>query len=88
MVFSFINLPLTDNFLGEGWSGGDGSRNTLKRNGNFNEPNSTMEIAQLLLSLLHAWGMDPDLDRVCESKLGLLRPMVPVSFGVICKSST
>ncbi|XP_057327998.1 WD repeat-containing protein 7 isoform X7 [Microplitis mediator] len=72
---------------GEGWNNGDGSRNTLKRNGNFNEPNSTMEIAQLLLSLLHAWGMDPDLDRVCESKLGLLRPMVPVSFGVICKSS-
>ncbi|XP_057328001.1 WD repeat-containing protein 7 isoform X9 [Microplitis mediator] len=73
--------------IGEGWNNGDGSRNTLKRNGNFNEPNSTMEIAQLLLSLLHAWGMDPDLDRVCESKLGLLRPMVPVSFGVICKSS-
>ncbi|XP_044582134.1 WD repeat-containing protein 7 isoform X11 [Cotesia glomerata] len=72
--------------IGEGWNNGD-SRNTLKRNGNFNEPNATMEIAQLLLSLLHAWGMDPDLDRVCESKLGLLRPMVPVSFGVICKSS-
>lgn len=44
-----------------------------------------MEIAQLLLSLLHAWGMDPDLDRVCEGKLGLLRPMVPVSFGVLSK---
>jgi hypothetical protein len=29
--------------------------------------------------------MDPDLDRVCESKLGLLRPMVPVSFGVLSK---
>ncbi|XP_067003219.2 WD repeat-containing protein 7 isoform X2 [Anabrus simplex] len=49
------------------------------------ETNITMEIAQLLLSLLHAWGMDPDLDRVCEGKLGLLRPMVPVSFGVISK---
>nr|CAD7392296.1 unnamed protein product [Timema cristinae] len=49
------------------------------------ETNITMEIAQLLLSLLHAWGMDPDLDRVCESKLGLLRPMVPVSFGVLSK---
>lgn len=35
-----------------------------------------MEIAQLLLSLLHAWGMDNDLDRVCQVKLGLLRPMV------------
>jgi len=44
-----------------------------------------MEVAQLLLSLLHAWGMDPDLDRVCEGKLGLLRPMVPVSFGVLSK---
>jgi hypothetical protein len=49
------------------------------------ETNATMEIAQLLLSLLHAWGMDPDLDRVCESKLGLLRPMVPVSFGVLSR---
>ncbi|KAG8034804.1 hypothetical protein G9C98_007880 [Cotesia typhae] len=72
--------PLNLDGKGEGWNNGD-SRNTLKRNGNFNEPNATMEIAQLLLSLLHAWGMDPDLDRVCESKLGLLRPMVPVSFG-------
>ncbi|XP_063230769.1 WD repeat-containing protein 7 isoform X3 [Bacillus rossius redtenbacheri] len=49
------------------------------------ETNVTMEIAQLLLSLLHAWGIDPDLDKVCESKLGLLRPMVPVSFGVLSK---
>jgi len=49
------------------------------------ETNITMEIAQLLLSLLHAWDMDPDLDRVCETKLGLLRPMLPVSFGVISK---
>lgn len=40
------------------------------------EPPHTMQIAQILISLLHAWGLDPDLDRVCESKLGLLRPMV------------
>lgn len=45
-----------------------------------------MEMGQLLLSLLHAWGLDPDLDRLCETKLGLLRPMVPVSFGVISKA--
>ncbi|XP_008475840.1 WD repeat-containing protein 7-like isoform X3 [Diaphorina citri] len=50
------------------------------------EANLTMEIAQLLLSLLHAWGLDPDLDKVCEGKLGLLRPMVPVSFGVVSKA--
>lgn len=49
-----------------------------------NKPNSLgpieashgMEIAQLLLSLLHSWGLDNDLDRVCQVKLGLLRPMV------------
>lgn len=60
-------------------------KNNLKRNGAFNEPNATMEVAQLILSLLHAWGIDPDLDRVCEGKLGLLRPMVPISFGVLSK---
>lgn len=49
------------------------------------EVNLTLEIAQLLLSLLHAWGLDPDLDKVCETKLGLLRPMIPVSFGVLSK---
>lgn len=73
------------NFIGEGWNNNDATRNSLKRNGAFSEPNATMEVAQLLLSLLHAWGMDPDLDRVCEGKLGLLRPMVPVSFGVLSK---
>ncbi|XP_016841803.1 WD repeat-containing protein 7 isoform X15 [Nasonia vitripennis] len=73
-----------EGLIGDGWNN-DSTRNSLKRNGAFNEPNSTMEIAQLLLSLLHAWGMDPDLDRVCEGKLGLLRPMVPVSFGVLSK---
>ncbi|XP_034938859.1 WD repeat-containing protein 7 isoform X3 [Chelonus insularis] len=77
--------PLNLDGKGEGWNNNDVARNSLKRNGNFNEPNATMEIAQLLLSLLHAWGMDPDLDRVCESKLGLLRPMVPISFGVLSK---
>ncbi|XP_060537415.1 WD repeat-containing protein 7 isoform X2 [Cylas formicarius] len=46
-----------------------------------------MEIAQLLLSLLHSWGLDDDLDRVCQVKLGLLRPMVPISFGVLSKAN-
>ncbi|KAL0267902.1 UNVERIFIED_CONTAM: hypothetical protein PYX00_010042 [Menopon gallinae] len=50
------------------------------------EQNITMEIAQLLLfPLFHAWGIDVDLDKVCEGKLGLLRPMLPVSFGVLSK---
>uniref|UniRef100_A0A1Y1K5S4 WD repeat-containing protein 7 n=1 Tax=Photinus pyralis TaxID=7054 RepID=A0A1Y1K5S4_PHOPY len=51
------------------------------------EASHGMEIAQLLLSLLHAWGMDNDLDIVCQAKLGLLRPMVPISFGVLSKAN-
>lgn len=53
---------------------------------NFSESKLTMEIAQILLSLLHAWGLDPDLDKVCESKLGLLRPLRPVCFGLLAKN--
>lgn len=37
------------------------------------------------MSLLYAWGLDSEVDKICESKLGLLRPMIPVSFGVISK---
>lgn len=47
--------------------------------------NLTMEIAQLLMSLLYAWGLDFEIDKICETRLGLLRPMIPVSFGVISK---
>jgi hypothetical protein len=49
------------------------------------EATHVMEVAQLLLSLIHSWGIDPHLDKVCESQLGLLRPMVPISFGVLSK---
>lgn len=40
------------------------------------EATHVMEVAQLLLSLIHSWGLDPHLDKVCETQLGLLRPMV------------
>ena len=49
------------------------------------EINLTLEIGQLLLSLLHAWGLDKDLDKVALSKLGLLKPRVPVSYGLMSK---
>jgi len=45
----------------------------------------TLEIGQLLLSLLHAWGLDKDLDKVATTKLGLLRPRVPVSYGILSR---
>lgn len=44
-----------------------------------------MEICQVLLSLIHAWGVDADVDRLCETKLGMLRPKQPVCFGLISK---
>ena len=42
------------------------------------EINLTLEIGQVMLSLLHAWGLDKDLDKVAISKLGLLRPQVNI----------
>lgn len=40
------------------------------------EATHVMEVAQLLLSLIHSWGIDSNLDKVCETQLGLLRPRV------------
>ena len=53
--------------------------NGQKDNDSINRPaslhleiNLTLEIGQVLLSLLHAWGLDKDLDRVAVTKLGKL----------------
>ena len=51
----------------------------------LNEGNLTLEITQIILSLLHGWGLDSDLDRVCDSKLGLLRPLRTACFGMLSK---
>lgn len=45
-----------------------------------------METAQLFMSCLHAWGLDPDLDKLCHSKLGLLKPKRPISFGLFSRN--
>ncbi|XP_003744606.1 WD repeat-containing protein 7 [Galendromus occidentalis] len=52
----------------------------------FAETNQTMQIAQLLLSQLHAWGLDQGLDQVCQAKLGLLLPIRPAHFGLLSRS--
>lgn len=65
--------------------GGKESTENVKRIGQRMEVTHVMEVAQLLLSLIHSWGLDPHLDKVCESQLGLLRPLVPISFGVLSK---
>ena len=49
------------------------------------ETSLNMEIGQILMSMLHAWGLDSDLDSVCETKLGLLRPRIPISYGILSK---
>ncbi|GLH07771.1 uncharacterized protein GBIM_13199 [Gryllus bimaculatus] len=91
--FRPVNMDGRDAAGSPGGSGGSGARSGIGGTaGRWNSVSAesamaspSMEVAQLLLSLLHAWGMDPDLDRVCETKLGLLRPMLPVSFGVVSK---
>ena len=47
------------------------------------EINLTLEIGQVLLSLLHAWGLDRDLDRVAISKLGTW-PMSSLDLTAVC----
>lgn len=67
----FLNFRTKKSFL----SILEGSE-TLKKFIPRMEATHVMEVSQLLLSLLHSWGLDPHLDKVCESQLGLLRPMV------------
>jgi hypothetical protein len=41
------------------------------------------DAAQLLVSCLHSWGLDPEIDETCITRLGLLQPVKPVSFGLL-----
>uniref|UniRef100_A0A3B4BSR5 WD repeat domain 7 n=1 Tax=Pygocentrus nattereri TaxID=42514 RepID=A0A3B4BSR5_PYGNA len=49
------------------------------------EYNLTMDTAKLFMSCLHAWGLNGTLDEVCLSRLGMLRPHTPISFGLISR---
>lgn len=49
------------------------------------ETNLYMDVAILCMSLLHAWTMDDDLDRVCQKKLKMSKPAVPLSFGLVSR---
>ena len=46
----------------------------------------SMEIAQLLLSLLHAWGVDSHQDNFITQKIGLLKPRRPVNYGILSRA--
>ena len=45
-------------------------------------PKHIIGIVRLLLSCLHAWGADRDLDRDLEGRVGLIRPIQPITFGL------
>ncbi|XP_041914842.1 WD repeat-containing protein 7 isoform X3 [Alosa sapidissima] len=49
------------------------------------EYNLTMDTAKLFMSCLHAWGLNGSLDEVCLSRLGMLKPHTPISFGLISR---
>lgn len=48
-------------------------------------PRNIIHIIRLMLSCLHAWRLDDELDSSCEQVLGLVRPSKPVSFGLLSK---
>ncbi len=50
-------------------------------------PSTIIHIIRLMLSCLHAWRLDDELDDSCEQVLGLVRPSKPVSFGLLSKGS-
>ena len=48
-------------------------------------PHNIIHMIRLMLSCLHAWRLDQELDDSCEQVLGLVRPAKPVSFGLLSK---
>ena len=46
-----------------------------------------ISIVRLLLSCLHAWNLDEGLDKSCMTRLGLVKPTRPVSYGLLSRGS-
>ena len=40
-----------------------------------------------MISCLHSWNLDPNMDEVCVERLGLLKPVKPVSFGLLTRGN-
>lgn len=59
----------------------DNTSNTYKLTPSM-EITHVMEVARLVLSLTHSWGLDKKLDLVCENELGLLKPIVRITIIV------
>uniref|UniRef100_H2YSP9 WD repeat-containing protein 7 n=1 Tax=Ciona savignyi TaxID=51511 RepID=H2YSP9_CIOSA len=54
-----------------------------KKSSSLLEVDSAIDIAQLFVSCLHAWGMDPSIDNLCTERLGLVMPKTSVCFGLL-----
>ncbi|XP_048581651.1 WD repeat-containing protein 7 [Nematostella vectensis] len=64
---------------GRRYSGSEKSADHYHRGSSGDE---THDVAQLMISSLHSWGLDASMDDVCTERLGLLKPVKPVSFGL------
>ncbi len=64
----------------------DGSdKSSRPKNVNICQKSLTMHITQFCMSVLHAWGQDSDLDQLCISKLGMIKPKMPIDFGILSR---
>ena len=56
-----------------------------KRKNNISslEVDCAVDAAQIIVSCLHAWGVDNNIDTLCKDRLGLLMPRSPIAFGVL-----
>jgi hypothetical protein len=52
----------------------------------FQQHSLYMDTAKLLVSLIQAWDLDENVNRICIENLKLSRPKIPLSFGTISKS--
>ena len=50
-------------------------------------PKQIINIVRLLLSCLHAWQADNNLDKDLEKRVGLLKPVHPISFGMMSRGN-
>lgn len=51
----------------------------------YESPSLYMDTARLLISLLHAWNLDENVDLICLKNLKLLKPKVSITYGCISR---
>nr|CAB3267729.1 WD repeat-containing protein 7 [Phallusia mammillata] len=54
-----------------------------KKSATLLDIDSAKDIAHVIVSCIHGWGLDDKLDRLCRETLGLTMPKAPVCFGLL-----